>query len=434
MRSVNQVCDELNGLFPFAQLAKLLPDAAPFYLVGGALRDLFLGRACSDLDFAAAFDPTALARTLARNFGGRWFFLDESRRQSRILLPFNDTQVSCDFAPLRSPGLLEDLKLRDFTINAMTMRVRGETQGEDFYDPLCGLGDLGSGRLRICSRDVLKDDPLRILKGLRHWTNMGVEPCPDTLSAMRAAACGIAGVAAERIHRETGLLFDHVRPALVYRRLVSIGLHRYFFGEVHACKNNEIVAALEMLGRNIQDMQTNLFFQTSIGHSLEEGMTRRAAFNLTMILRAIEPAAAKTFLLNQKFSRTASRAIRGYLELAFSRLSDVQRLCCGARGRYWWTADLGHDAVGCLLFLAAAGWHQNRRAALEAIAMAREFTVAAPLRDLVDGRCLLQRFGVEPGPETGRALRALRREEIAGRVCNIRQAYTFLEKRCQKTH
>lgn len=65
MRSVNQVCDELNGLFPFAQLAKLLPDAAPFYLVGGALRDLFLGRACSDLDFAAAFDPTALARTLA---------------------------------------------------------------------------------------------------------------------------------------------------------------------------------------------------------------------------------------------------------------------------------------------------------------------------------------------------------------------------------
>lgn len=107
IRSLQQVCHDLHKVSLIRELSGLLSAGQQCFLVGGALRDTFLGRACNDFDFVTPFDPTCLAQKLARHLSGTWFFLDEKRRQSRIVVSRCDGQLLCDFGTLRSMSLLK---------------------------------------------------------------------------------------------------------------------------------------------------------------------------------------------------------------------------------------------------------------------------------------------------------------------------------------
>jgi len=188
-------------------LASLLTPDVECFLVGGALRDWQLGRPVADLDFAVSCDPTELARNFAAAVGGHWFMLDAGRRQSRVVSrkqaapPF-----TYDFAPYRADDLAGDLRLRDFTINALALPIVACNGLPPLIDPLGGLSHLQCGLLRACSSGVFQDDPLRILKGVRHCTALGLAVEPRTLNWMRVATGLLPKVAAERVRTElTGI-------------------------------------------------------------------------------------------------------------------------------------------------------------------------------------------------------------------------------------
>ncbi len=166
------------------------------WIVGGALRDELLGREVTDIDIAVEGDPERAARELAAELRGPVFRLSEAfgawrvvdRRGGRVY----------DFAPLQGATIEEDLRKRDFTVNAMA-RPR---EGGELIDPLGGLADLDSRTLRVLGPEAYESDPLRPLRLARFAAELGFEPDEETERLTAAAAPRVPDASGERIFAE----------------------------------------------------------------------------------------------------------------------------------------------------------------------------------------------------------------------------------------
>ena len=127
---------------------------APDWIVGGAVRDLLLGRDTTDLDLAVPGDPEPAARAIARAAGGTAFELSEAFGAWRVVARGHAWHV--DLVRLRDDDVATDLAARDFTVNAMAEPLGG---GE-LLDPHGGRADLEARRVRMVSAEALADDPL----------------------------------------------------------------------------------------------------------------------------------------------------------------------------------------------------------------------------------------------------------------------------------
>src|SRR6188508_2967540 len=135
------------------------------WVVGGAVRDLLLGRPVLDLD-VACLEPRETARRYAQRFGGAAFPLSERHGAWRVVVDGDEQTV--DFTPL--PGTIEDdLATRDFTLNAIAIPVGG---GEP-CDPHGGRADLETRVVRAVSTSVFEDDPVRLLRAVRLEDELG---------------------------------------------------------------------------------------------------------------------------------------------------------------------------------------------------------------------------------------------------------------------
>ena len=179
------------------------------WVVGGAIRDEFLGRPVVDVDIACR-DSERAARAYARRSGGAAFPLSDRHGAWRVAL--GDRTV--DFTPLRH-GIEDDLATRDFTINAIARPLAG---GEG-VDPFGGREDLAAGTLRAVSRTVFTDDPLRLLRAVRLEDELGFRLDEETERLVREQALFVDRPSGERILGE----LRRLSPA-GYRRLDELGL------------------------------------------------------------------------------------------------------------------------------------------------------------------------------------------------------------------
>ncbi|HSI97835.1 MAG TPA: hypothetical protein VK926_05690 [Gaiellaceae bacterium] len=181
------------------------------WIVGGAVRDLLLGRSLLDLDVACR-DPRSAAHRYAGKFGGAAFPLSERHGAWRVVQEGSDETV--DFTPLPD-GIESDLATRDFTLNAIAIPVAG---GEP-RDPHGGRADLGAGVLRAVSDTVFGDDPLRLLRAVRLEDELGVSMDEHTEALLRTSSHLVTAPAGERILAELRRL-----TLAGYRRLDDVGL------------------------------------------------------------------------------------------------------------------------------------------------------------------------------------------------------------------
>ena len=160
------------------------------YLVGGAVRDELLGRQVVDVDIATP-DPEVAARIYAGLSKGAIFPLSDKHGAWRVA--FKDG-TTVDFTPLA--GTIEDdLRTRDFTINAIAQPVAGG----DYVDPLGGRADLEARSLRAVSETSFEDDPLRLLRAVRIEDELGFALDEPTEELVRRHARLVAEPAGERI-------------------------------------------------------------------------------------------------------------------------------------------------------------------------------------------------------------------------------------------
>jgi putative nucleotidyltransferase with HDIG domain len=188
------------------------------WLVGGAVRDRLLGRASSDVDIVVAGEPDQAARAVARTAGrAACFALSADHRSWRVVARDRDWQI--DFEPLRAETLERDLGLRDFTVNAIAEPLQGGSP----IDPLGGVGDLRTGRLRMAGPQAFSDDPLRVLRLVRVGLELGLEPDRDALAGARAAAPRLADVSPERVYAELRRILAASQPRRGIEMLDEVG-------------------------------------------------------------------------------------------------------------------------------------------------------------------------------------------------------------------
>ncbi|MCB2210066.1 hypothetical protein KQH62_04140 [bacterium] len=188
---------------------ELLGDQ-PVYLVGGAVRDLVLGRPLHDLDFAMAERPIRVARRLARRLNAGFFVLDDERHTARVVhaLP-NGQPFSLDFVQFTGSDLQADLRNRDYTLNALAIDL---AEPEQLIDPTNGQADLAAGILRPCSDHALIDDPVRVLRAVRMAHQFGFTYAPGLMDQMRLAAKHLSQTAVERQRDEFFRILEGPNP------------------------------------------------------------------------------------------------------------------------------------------------------------------------------------------------------------------------------
>src|SRR5512137_652654 len=137
------------------------------WLVGGAVRDVLLGREVHDWDVAVERDAILLARATADRLNADVYVLEADLDMARVLV--DDTMI--DFARLRDTNLDLDLAGRDFTINAMAIDLQ---QPDRVIDRFNGQDDLEEGVIRALSESALTHDPVRMLRAVRQSASLSM--------------------------------------------------------------------------------------------------------------------------------------------------------------------------------------------------------------------------------------------------------------------
>ncbi len=203
-------------------------EGVALFLVGGSVRDLLLGRAARDLDFAT-FAPPALIRRAAARAGATAVYTANERFAT---VAMTVEGVTLEITSFRGPGgparddgdpldaLRADLALRDFTINAMALELRADATAAPI-DPFDGRIDLYQRTIRGVEdpRARLAEDPLRALRAVRFAAELDFLIEPATEAAVVAHAPALDRVSPERIGAELGRLL--LAPGAV------AGLHQF---------------------------------------------------------------------------------------------------------------------------------------------------------------------------------------------------------------
>lgn len=215
------------------------------YLVGGAVRELLMGRASrGEFDFATDARPEVTLRVLqgwaeAKYLQGIRFGTVGAKKAGvdleittfrKEIYPADDRHPHVTFGE----RIEEDLARRDFTVNAMAIRL---PEGE-FLDPHSGVRDLAAKRLDTPLDPEISfgDDPLRMLRAARFVSSLELVPTPRVIEAMRGMADRLDIVSSERIRDELSRLLLSVKPSRGLELLVATGLADRFLPELPALR------------------------------------------------------------------------------------------------------------------------------------------------------------------------------------------------------
>jgi tRNA nucleotidyltransferase (CCA-adding enzyme) len=200
-------------------------DGDPVYLVGGAVRDLLLGRGRADIDLVVEGDAAALGERLGaevvahERFGTAKVKLDG--HEVDIAGARSESYPHPGALPVVEPnaGLAADLRRRDFTINAMAVPLRGEPL---LIDPHAGQADLAAGQLRVLHEGSFVDDPTRAIRAARYAARFGFTLEQRTAELLREADLGT--VSADRRQAELLRLATEAEAARGFALLCEWGL------------------------------------------------------------------------------------------------------------------------------------------------------------------------------------------------------------------
>ena len=428
------------------------------WIVGGALRDELLGREVTDIDIAVDGDPERAARELAAELRGPVFRLSEAFGAWRVV----DRRAGrvYDFAPLQGATIEEDLRKRDFTVNAMA-RPR---EGGELIDPLGGRADLDSRTLRVLGPEAYESDPLRPLRLARFAAELGFEPDEETERLTAAAAPRVPDASGERVFAELRQLV--MAPGAMEGLALAdrLGLLRAVLPELadlhdvdqsHYHHTDVYGHTLEVLERLIElERDASGELREVLDTPLADELTRGEALRFGALLHDIGKPATHdvredgrvTFMGHDRLGEEMVRAVcrrlrtserlsrfieaitRHHLVLGF--LVHERPLDRRAVYRYLKRTspvEVEVTLLSCADRLATRGKNAERaidahlELAHELMPAALEWRRGGPPRLPVRGDELAAELGIEPGPELGRLLAELEEAAYAGEVTDRAQ-------------
>ncbi len=470
MREVPGV-EELGPRVLAAPRVEVIREAlagTPAWLVGGAVRDVALGREVNDLDIAVAGSPEAPARAIARALGGVAFELSEEFPAWRAKDREDAWQV--DVAELRAETIEADLALRDFTVGAIAVGLgEGKT-----LDPLNGLGDLAAGRIRVCGPTSFNDDPLRLMRAARLVAQFGWEIEPETLELGRSVSARAVDPAGERSLAELILLIGARDPlegltamewlGLFDSLLPEIGrLHGVVQGPNHHLDvyghTMEVVEGILRIESDLERFTGDRAAEVSdyLSRPLADGATRAAALRLGALFHDCAKPQTRS-------EEGGFVSFRGHDQLGADQITSRFRKLRASRKLISYLADLArhHLILGFMVTampldrrqifayldrtdpvsvdvtlltvadrLAARGKAEiagpgmvagHLELASQMVGYALDWELNGPPKQFLPGNELARELGIEPGPRLGEVMKELAAARYSGEINDATEA------------
>jgi poly(A) polymerase len=400
------------------------------YLVGGVVRDLVLGRLtpATNFDYATDASPAETSRLLrgwaeAQYLVGVRFGTVGARRHGTLVeittfreerYPEDERKPAVSFAK----DIQTDLSRRDFTINAMAVRL---PDGE-FVDPFEGVKDLAAKRLDtpLDPELAFSDDPLRMLRAARFVAQLDVSPAPRVVDAICGMRERLPIVSSERIREELDKLLLGDEPAKGLALLVDTGLSDEFLPELTALQMEQdpvqrhkdvLRHTFAVVERCEPDVMLRL---AALLHDVGKPSTRRitadgVSFHHHEIVGA---RMAEERLRALRYPNAVIEDVRKLIELHLRFHGYGEGWTDAAVRRY--VHDAGHllDQLNQLTRADVTTRDPKRAERFatlqddleERIARLAEQENLAAMRPPLDGRQVMERLGIEPGPIVGEAL------------------------------
>lgn len=226
MRTAREALDALEALPGGRPVLDVLERRPEAWLVGGAVRDLLLGREPRELDVAVEGDLEPVLALLGGEARRHERFGTATVRLDELAVDLARTRAEAYARPgalpdVRPAGLDEDLGRRDFTVNAVALRPDGTLRAAPH-----ALEDLGAGRLRVLHDASFRDDPTRLWRLVRYAVRLGFLPedGTDRLARQAVAAGALDTVSGDRLGAELRLALREPRPLDVLHAARQLGL------------------------------------------------------------------------------------------------------------------------------------------------------------------------------------------------------------------
>ena len=439
---------------PADLLAKLFQSAGhELALVGGSVRDALLGREIDDLDFTTDAHPDRIKEIVAPwahdlYLAGERFGTVGAIRDGHIYeITTYRSEVYADNS--RKPEVAysedidEDLSRRDFTVNAMALRL-GEGAPE-LLDPHGGLADLAHSVLRtpLDPHVSFGDDPLRMLRMFRFLATLGFAPTEDALAAVGSMSDRLGIISAERIREELSKLLvgEHVADGLW--GLVQTGLAEQFLPELTALelqqdpqhRHKDVLAhSIAVVAKTSPILELRL---AALLHDVGKPETR--AFTPDGVtFHHHEVVGARMARHRMRELRYSGQEVKDVSNLVFLHMRPhtfKMGWTDSAVRRYVRDAGPLLELLNELVRCDVTTRNEKRARTIqrgideleERIADLRQREELDALRPPIDGHAAMRHLGLEPGPEVGLAMKMLLEHRIEHGPYSEEEAYRLLD-------
>ena len=456
--------------------------ASPAFIVGGAVRDASLRRAITDIDIAVDGDAVAMARRVADILDGDIFVMDKDRDVARVLAASGQSSIVVDFARFRGAALADDLRDRDFTINAMAADLRGDVS--TLIDPLNGEQDLQQKVLRRCSQHAIQADPIRALRAVRQSTQFRLKIHPDTLSDIKRHGSRLAQASSERIRDEFFKLLALSSPSRGIRVLQHLDLLKYIIPQVDCLvgleqpwphrfdvwrhtllvvermsqilmtisshRTDNTVAAFDLGMLAIQFDRYRPQLQRHLERVYGNGRKHRELLALAALIHNLgkSQAANDYVFYSAQLAQSIAKSLRLTIDEEkklvamignYRRILEQRHGAVLDRHRFWY--KLGESGVDAILlatadFLGIYGAELEQKLWLERIEAAavmldtyhNQYETLVNPKLLLNGNDIMELLDIDAGPVVGRLLKALREAQVTGDVGSVGEARDFVQR------
>ncbi|NQT28385.1 MAG: CCA tRNA nucleotidyltransferase [Candidatus Omnitrophica bacterium] len=438
------------------------------WLVGGVLRDTYLklNKELLDFDFCVEGETLAVAKEFAKSISSKFIILDRTEKSFRVVLKKKSKIYTYDFTGMRAETLREDLALRDFTINTLTVSLLEKKP--KLIDHFQACKDIKGKVIKVVKEEVIPQDPLRILRGFSFAANYGFRINAKTLKLMLKYKSLIKKISRERINEELFKILssnnsykaikamdklkiiDEFVPEIIKMRGVGQGAYHHLDVWRHSL---EALRQFELLFS--KRLVKNKEIVGYLNQELASQRRRAQIIKLACILHDIgKPKAKKRlnkktiFHTHEKIGRDIAGKIADNLRLSLNEKSVLIKLIFwhlrpgyladqinpSRRAIYRFFRDTQEEGVAVIL-LSFSDWRATRGPLTNAKKRKRHEEIMLALVDkyfadkkkkpfpkIIDGHSIMNKFKISSGPLVGMILKKIKEDQALGKISTKQEA------------
>jgi tRNA nucleotidyltransferase/poly(A) polymerase len=460
MKFPEQYNQVLNPVYAFAKKRK-----KKLYLVGGILRDLFIGRKKENLDFDFALKRGAIGfgRALAKELRAGFVVLDEEHGACRVVKKTGNGFYTLDFTDFRGSDLEKDLLHRDFTINAIAY----DPDSDAIIDPYGGREDLKKKVIRAVNKGSFAEDPLRVLRAFSFATILSFKIDGSTLRLAKTERKNLTKVSFERVRDELFKIFSQNNTYDCLLMLDELKILEVIFPEIKKMRGigqgpyhhldvwQHTLETVKQIETVFKDKLSSPDIKSYLYDNISGDRKRFALIKFGAFIHDVgKPAALRRegkkiiFHGHEHIGRRMSEDIARRLKLSNDEVAMLKRMVQmhlrpgyladnqppTERAKFRYFRDGGSEAVAVLLVSLADQRATKGPLTTAASRVNHEKLVAAFLKDyfkkkkekkavrLIDGHILIKELKLKPSPLIGKLLAELEELQAIGKIKTRDQA------------